>query len=235
MRVSKIKKWQMGGNLTQVFSLLSFKAQLRGCFIGLLAGMMVGESACTLFVVRPVQEMSDTVAALRAAKEVQADILAPEMFQQANEWFFKAKHEYKFKNFSLARDYTNKARHLAEEAEFAALRNGGMRSEGGVVDPLSAGAEVAPPSGNSPGPQPSVSPYAYPTPLGTPADVYEERKAEDEARKYREWQMEHTTEPSPQPPSGRSQMPYFPNIRPPNSSSSPPSSQPGSATKGNGY
>src|SRR5690348_10262313 len=75
-----------------------------------------GLLGCSIFARRPVQEMSETGAAIRAAKEVQADTLAPEFFRQANEWFFRAKHEYKFKNFHLAKEYADKARMFAEKA-----------------------------------------------------------------------------------------------------------------------
>lgn len=122
-----------------------------------------------MVTIRPVQEMSDTAAAIRAAREVQADTLAPELYRQANEWFFKAKHEYKFKNFDLAETYSSKARVFAEDAEFEAIRNGGNRTgDVATSDPLSAGltgpAEKAAPA-------PVSTPYAYPTPTGTPAET----------------------------------------------------------------
>jgi hypothetical protein len=126
-------------------------------------------AGCSIFASRPVQEMSYTSAAIRAAKEVQADTLAPELFRQANEWFFKAKHEYKFKNFKLAKEYTDKARHYAEQAEFESLRNGGNRTESAPPDTASE--------------RPAAKPYPYPTPEGTPAEVYEQKKAEEEKRK----------------------------------------------------
>lgn len=76
--------------------------------------------------------MSDTAAALRAAREVQADTLAPELYRQASALFFKAKQEYKIKNFLQAKELALQAQKLAEEAEFEALRSGGLRqSESG--------------------------------------------------------------------------------------------------------
>lgn len=125
---------------------------------------------CALFHTRPVQEMSDTVAALRAAKEVQADTYAPELFRQANEWLFRARNEYKFKNFDLAEEYSDKARKFAEDAEFEAIRNGGNRTDQNPSDPMDQSAA-----------QPSPTPYSYPSPTGTPADQYDERKAKEDA------------------------------------------------------
>ena len=144
--------------------------------------------SCALTATRPVQEMSDTGAAIRAAKEVQADTLAPELYRQANEWFLKARREYKFKNFLFAKEYAGKARKFAEQAEFEAIKNGGNRTD------------IAPPdlAGPAPAPQPEPSPYAYPTPQGTPADVYDERKKEDDDRKAAELKA---AQQMPAPPS----------------------------------
>lgn len=71
--------------------------------------------------------MLNAVAALRAAKEVQADILAPELYRQSKEWFFKARNEYRLKDFDKARIFIKKSRILAEKAEFEAVKNGGNR------------------------------------------------------------------------------------------------------------
>src|SRR6185312_12007222 len=103
--------------------------------------ILIALAACALTATRPTQEMSDTGAALRAAKEVQADTLAPELYRQANEWWLKARREYKFKNFSFAKDYAAKARKFAEKAEFEAIKNGGNRTD------------IAPPDLSAPPPE----------------------------------------------------------------------------------
>ncbi len=167
---------------------------------------LVTLTGCTLFATRPVQEMSFTAAAIRAAKEVQSDTLAPEFFRQSNEWFFKAKHEYKYKNFKLAHDYAAKARFFAEQAEFESLRNGGIRSDQAGVDPLAkdplAGAGGVG-SGAGPG-APSVKekPYVYPTPTGVSVDEYDKRKtAEEQAVQQQQSSTPRT--PAPTPSSGK--------------------------------
>ena len=108
---------------------------------------------------RPVQEMSDTVAAIRAAREVQADILAPELFRQSTEWFIKAKREYRFKNFRDAKIFADRSRKFAEHAEFESRKSGGTPGDASGVDPT---AEVAPPpsmsAASSGGPGPSSAP-----------------------------------------------------------------------------
>lgn len=73
--------------------------------------------------------MSDSAYAIRAAREVQADTLAPELYRKANEWYFKARNEYQVRNFGDARDYAVNARKFAEEAEFQALKNGAIRQD----------------------------------------------------------------------------------------------------------
>jgi hypothetical protein len=84
--------------------------------------------ACSLFHDRPIQLMSDTSAAIKAAREVSADSLAPEKFRLANEAFFRAQNEYRLKNFEIAEDHAKRAKRLAEEAEFDALRQGSARA-----------------------------------------------------------------------------------------------------------
>jgi len=119
-------------------------------------------AACSIFASRPVQEMSDTGAAIKAAKEVQADTLAPEHYRLANEYWFKAKNEYRFKNFKEARDYAQKARKAAEQAEFDAIRAGANRSDI---------SETPPP------PPPQPTPYDYPAPTGTPFEAAEKKNS----------------------------------------------------------
>jgi hypothetical protein len=72
--------------------------------------------------------MSETAAALKAAREVSADTLAPEKFRLANEAYFRAQNEYRLKNFAVAEKYARRARRLAEESEFDALRQGSART-----------------------------------------------------------------------------------------------------------
>ncbi len=145
-----------------------FRLQIQSAFILSVLFSLVG---CSLLATRPVQEMSDTSAALKAAHEVNADTLAPELYRQANEWFFKAKNEYKLKNFNLADEYATKARYYAEQAEFESIRNGGIRSETPISDPLAdTGASIIPPPPPDAPMGGSSEPYAYPSPQGKSAE-----------------------------------------------------------------
>lgn len=85
-------------------------------------------TGCSIFHDRPVQLMSDTAAALRAAKEVGADTLAPEKYRKATEAYFRAQNEYRLKNFKIAEDYSRRAKRFAEESEFDALKQGSART-----------------------------------------------------------------------------------------------------------
>lgn len=132
---------------------------------------------CSLAQTRPVQEMSDTTAAIRAAREVQADVLAPELFRQSNEWFFKARKAYKVKDFDEALQSTEKARRYAEQAEFEAIRNGGNRTETQMPDPMGNGALPPPP------PPPAASPGDNYDPRGPSLEEWEAQQnppAEDQ-------------------------------------------------------
>lgn len=137
-------------------------------------------SGCSLLATRPVQDMSDTAAALRAAREVQADVLAPELYRKANELFFKARREYKFKNFEEARSLAIQSRRLAEQAEFDAMRGGATPTET-VFDPFSdlPGQPTAPNAAPAPT---TPEPYDYPTPEPIPAEKYDERMREQQQR-----------------------------------------------------
>lgn len=112
-------------------------------------------SSCSLVATRPVQEMSNARAALQAAKEVQADILAPDLFQQADEQFFKARREFRYKNFKEAKEYASIAQNLAEKAEFEALLNGAKRDTV-PTDPYNDSMR-----NKEPAPDPVVSPDDY--------------------------------------------------------------------------
>jgi len=92
--------------------------------------------SCSITAVRPAQEMSDMEVSLKAAKEVNADVLAPELYRVAQETGLRARREYRYKNFEDAKKLADEARTLAERAEFESLKNGAKR-EAVPSDPLS--------------------------------------------------------------------------------------------------
>lgn len=84
---------------------------------------------CSLATTRPVQEMSNAESAIRAAKNLHADTLTPDLFRAATDSYYKAKKEYRLKNFDLSEKLAFKARKYAEKAEFQAYLKGGAQSE----------------------------------------------------------------------------------------------------------
>jgi len=91
--------------------------------------------ACSVTAVRPSQEMSDMEVSMKAAQEVNADLLAPELYRLAHETALMARREYRLKNFLEAKKFAEAARGHAERAEFEAIRNGAKR-EAIPTDPL---------------------------------------------------------------------------------------------------
>lgn len=107
----------------------------------------------TLLSTRPDQLMSDTAAAIKAAKEVNADTLSPDLFRQAQESFLKAKNDYTLKNYAVAEDHAKYAKKMAEDAEFESLNAGANRVS------LAAPEETV------------KTPEAYPYPTPTPTFI----------------------------------------------------------------
>ncbi|NBU20482.1 DUF4398 domain-containing protein [bacterium] len=115
--------------------------------LGLVLGITF--SSCSLMATRPAQEMANTAAAIRAAREVQADVHSPVFFLQAIEWLDRAKKEYRYKNFDLAETYAQYSRKYAERAEFEAMRNGATRHDSSGPDPLTTTLQPPPPPDQS--------------------------------------------------------------------------------------
>lgn len=137
--------------------------------------------SCALVATRPVQEMSDAVAAIRAAREVQADVLSPDNFRQAMDLFEQAKREYRFKDFAIAKEHADDSRVLAEKAEVDALLSGGARasSEDKIPDPLGDGFQSGQGSANALS-KPKAEPYVYPTPTPVPAEEMAQRQIQEQ-------------------------------------------------------
>jgi hypothetical protein len=135
-----------------VKSLLNFRKRAKpsGLALFLFPILVSSLSGCSLFHDRPIQLMSDTSSAIKAAREVGADSLAAEKFRLAGEAFFRAQNEYRLKNFAVAEKYAKRAKRLAEESEFDALRQGSARTS------------LLPPEVTAPPPDPST----YEAPAG---------------------------------------------------------------------
>jgi hypothetical protein len=105
--------------------------------------LMALAQACAITASRPVQAMSDAEAAVRAAREVNAQSLAAEIYRKSSELLAKARREYRLKQFKTAKKHADEARDYAERAEYEAIRAGGNRQavpEDPLAEPVSGDA-----------------------------------------------------------------------------------------------
>jgi hypothetical protein len=152
--------------------------------------------------------MSNAEAALKAAKDLSADSLTPEIYRSASDAYFKAKRDYHLKDFNNARKHALQATRLAEQAEFEAYRLGGatpeiankaVTPEGSSSDPDSALRE----RGSHNEPQLDSTPMRD-SPSNAPQAEkgrdYEQAVREEEMQRQRE-QFEREKKLMPQPVS----------------------------------
>lgn len=101
-------------------------------------------TGCAVFAVRPTQEITNMEVAIRAAKEVSADQLAPDLYRMAVENGIRARREFRLRNYKIAKELADSARVYAEKAEFESIKSGGKR-ESVPVDPLAEPTEQTSP------------------------------------------------------------------------------------------
>jgi hypothetical protein len=77
---------------------------------------------CGLAATRPKLEMGLAATAFLAAKEVNANVLSPNLFRKAEVYYIKAKSSYRRKYFNKAKEYADLSRKYSEKAEFLAIK-----------------------------------------------------------------------------------------------------------------
>lgn len=70
---------------------------------------------------RPITELALADVSLKAAQKARADNLAPDTYRQAENHYLRAKKDYLDGYFESCKENADKARILAEQAEFQAL------------------------------------------------------------------------------------------------------------------
>jgi len=91
---------------------------------------MVGVAACHP---RPVEDMVLADVALKAAQKVKADVLAPDVFRKAENFYLRAKKDYHEGYFDSAKKFAHEARQTAEQAEYRALvKQTELKGGGGI-------------------------------------------------------------------------------------------------------
>lgn len=83
------------------------------------AGFLAG--GCTIFSTRPDRQLAYAEAAYYSAGLANAESLASPIYATARDSLYRARSEYRKKNFKDARTLANRARRLSEEAEMRAL------------------------------------------------------------------------------------------------------------------
>lgn len=79
-------------------------------------------SACGLATTRPKLEMRMAQSAFVAAKQAEAQTLAPGLYRKAEFYYLKAKSSYKRKYFNKAKQYAVLSKKFAEKAEYISIR-----------------------------------------------------------------------------------------------------------------
>ena len=132
---------------------------LKATVVSLLV-LCTGGVSCALTATRPNQEMSNAEVALKAAKDLNADSLVPEVYRSAVDNYFKAKRDYRLKDFENARLHAIRTTRLAEQAEFEAYRLGGATPE--AAGKAGAGMEGGTPDAESNFKEPTPPPQSPP-------------------------------------------------------------------------
>lgn len=101
-----------------------WRRRARPLAVSLAAFFLSGLSGCAMLESRPVRQMAYAEAALQGAILANAETNPEAMavFQIAKDNLSRARSYYRLKNFRECRLYAVRARRLAEEAEWKALR-----------------------------------------------------------------------------------------------------------------
>lgn len=174
---------------------------------------------CSLTATRPIQEMSNAEVAIKAARDLNADSLVPDIFRSANEEYYKAKRDFRLKDFENSKLHALRAMRLAEQAEFEAYRMGGATPEasrnsapeGAYPDADAAFRENAQPEPQyEPAPPSNHSaPRKEPEEKGIDYNEYVRQKEAEAERQAKEQELEKAKSEKkpggptgPKPPSG---------------------------------
>lgn len=96
---------------------------------------------------RPVEDLALADVAVKAAQKVKADALAPDAFRKAENFYLRAKQDYKEGYFDSAKKFANQARIAAEQAEYKSLlKQSQVKGRAEDEPPPSTPADGPPPS-----------------------------------------------------------------------------------------
>lgn len=89
---------------------------------GFILCVLIFLTACSLATTRPKLEMNMAQTAFLAARNVNAQTLAPGLYRKAEFYYLKAKSSYRRKYFNKAKQYAILSKEFAEKAEFVAVQ-----------------------------------------------------------------------------------------------------------------
>ena len=94
---------------------MTIQGLLKGLFFGIA---LVGLVACSS---RPVRQIVLADVAIKAAQKAKADSLATDLYRKAENHYLRAQKDYRDGYFDSCRKFADKARRLAEQAEYRAI------------------------------------------------------------------------------------------------------------------
>jgi len=104
--------------------------------------LFLGVTACHP---RPLDDMILADVALKAAQKVKAEVLAPDTYRKAENFYLRAKKDYNEGYFDSAKKFANQARQTAEQAEYQSVVKQ-TELKGGMVEPESSSPSLENPA-----------------------------------------------------------------------------------------
>jgi hypothetical protein len=90
--------------------------------LGLTLLVLLQLAACSLATTRPKLEMTMAQTAFVAARNANAQTLAPGLYRKAEFYYLRAKSHYRRKYFNKAKQYAILSKEYSEKAEFVAVQ-----------------------------------------------------------------------------------------------------------------
>lgn len=85
---------------------------------------------------RPLDDMLLADVALKAAQKVKAEVLAPDTYRKAENFYLRAKKDYTDGYYESAKKFAHRARQIAEQAEYQSVMKQ-TELKGGIIEPES--------------------------------------------------------------------------------------------------
>ncbi len=84
----------------------------------LISFLVLGVTACHP---RPIEDLVLADVALKSAQKVKAEVLAPDTYRKAENFYLRAKKDFSEGYFDSAKKFAHQARQTAEQAEYQSV------------------------------------------------------------------------------------------------------------------